>query len=126
MPAYDFYVAHIRFVVRKTDRETDVISEMMDHLSVFADQVESGGDIEVPGPHVRSLARGLAGVAGFLQQHILPETIAAENKSAENQIRWVIDNSMALMATLMVHAETNGDQESCNLVLPAPPDTPLN
>lgn len=121
MSNYQFYISQIKFVVRKTDRATDTISDMMDHLSDFADQIEAGNEIQIGGDRVRSLGRGLAGVAGFLQQHILPEAIAAENKLAEQQVRWVVDTSMSLMATLTVHAETTPD-ETCILKLPDPPD----
>ena len=121
MNPYEFYISHIRFIVKKTEQSTDAITTMMSDLSGFADQIEAGNDILISPDSVRSLGRGLAGVAGFLQQHILPEAIAAENEAAQQQVRWVIDTSMSLMAALTVHAETIGDKEPCRLTLPAPP-----
>ena len=70
---------------------------------------------------MRIAARALAGVAGFLQQQILPEVVAAENKFGEVQIRWVIDTSMSVMANLMAHAETSKDSEDYEVVLPPAP-----
>ncbi|NQW01331.1 MAG: hypothetical protein HQ483_16625 [Rhodospirillales bacterium] len=122
MSDYDFYVAHIRFVAGKTARETAVVAQMMDKLMELADQIESGQAIDVASADARLAGRALAGVAGFLQQHILPEVIAAGSALAESQVRWVIDTSMALMATLMVHAEKQPDGGSCRLKLPDSPD----
>lgn len=122
MSNYDFYVSHIRFIVGKTERSNDAVSNMMAGLSNFADQIDAGSEISIAGDSASSLGRGLAGVAGFLQQHILPEAVAADNKPAEHQVRWVIDTSMALMATLTVHADTRGNDENCSLKLPDPPE----
>jgi len=99
---------------------------MMEALGVFASQVEASSTFEVRGDRCRITGRALAGVAGFLQQHILPETIAAGNPTAERQVRWVIDTSMSLTATLTVHAETATDDgeevaKPCPVVLPEPP-----
>jgi len=123
MSVYGFYGAQLRFVAARTDRKSADISDMMEALEVFADQVESAPTFEVRGDKCRITGRALAGVAGFLQQHILPETIAAGNPVAERQVRWVIDTSMSLTATFTVHAETTADEgpTACPVVLPVPP-----
>jgi len=126
MSAYGFYGAQLRFVVARTDRESADISDMMVALEVFADQVEASSTFEVRGDKCRITGRALAGVAGFLQQHILPETLAAGNPAAERQVRWVIDTSMGLTARLTVHAETATDEgveaTPCPVALPEPPE----
>jgi len=122
MSAYDFYVAQLRFVAVRTERDSPEVSEMMEAIEGFADQVATSSRFEVPGELCRVTGRALAGVAGFLQQHILPETVAAGNQFAERQVRWVIDASMTLTATLTVHAETVSDGASCPVELPTPPD----
>lgn len=94
---------------------------MMAALESFADNLEASATIDVPYEDAKITGRALAGVAGFLQQHILPETVAAENRLAEVQVRWVIDTSMSLTAALTVHAETVTDGSSCQFDLPAPP-----
>ncbi len=121
MHDYRFYVGHLRFVANRTERETSELDLMMDALLSIADHIEQGQPILVIKDDTRLTGRALAGVAGFLQQHILPEAVAAGNAGAESQIRWVIDTSMAFMATLMVHAETDTATGPCELILPEPP-----
>ncbi len=121
MPDYTFYAAQLRFVAARTEQVSPDVTAMMQALKVFANKVEDGAVFAVPGKHTMVTGRALAGVAGFLQQHILPETIAAGNKTAENQIRWVIDTSMELTASLTVHAETVGAAKSRPIILPPPP-----
>ena len=120
---YLFYAAQLRFVASKTERLTPEISTMMDALETFATRVESGGKFSVDGATAKLTGRALAGVAGFLHQHILPETIASGSSVAERQVRWVIDTSMELTATLTVHAQTAGEGKPCPVVLPAAPET---
>ncbi len=122
MPGYDFYAAQLRFVAARTDRESTDTIAMMDALQDFAAKVEKSSRFDIPGALARTTGRALAGVAGFLQQHILPETVAAGNGSAERQVRWVIDTSMELTATLTVHAETVTDGTPCEIELPPPPE----
>jgi len=122
MADYTFFAAHLRFLARTTDRATPDIAAMMDDLARIADEAEQGGTFEVPAGRLRRTARALAGVAGFLQQHILPETVAAANTVGERQVRWVIDTSMGAMADLMTHAEMTGDGAPLTVTLPAPPD----
>ena len=121
MSQYNFFTAQLRFAVSKTERTTAVIDEQMNVLSSIADDVDRCGRFSVDANHVRIGARALAGVAGFLQQHILPEVIAARNIIGEKQVRWTIDTCMSLMAAMMVHAETTSDQEAIELALPDAP-----
>ena len=122
MNRYDFFTAQLRFAASKTERITPNIDAMMDVLLSFADQIDADETFTVDAQNMRLGARALAGVAGFLQQHILPEVIAAKNNVGERQVRWTIETSMALMATMMTHAEMTHDQEALELTLP---DTPM-
>ena len=123
MNPYAFYAAQLRFAAMKTERSDDDVSDMMDQLQAIADQIDQGEKFEVKASHMRSAARALAGVAGFLQKQILPEVVAAGNAIGEAQVRWTIDTSMSLMATMMTHAEMTNDQEDLELTLPKAPDT---
>lgn len=119
---YGFYVRHLRFMARSTARAAPQVAEMMARLGIVADGLEAAGDrYVVAAPDLRGTARALAGLAGFLQQQILPEVVAAGNAVGEGQVRWVIDTSMETMAALMVHAETTEDGEDFTVVLPPPP-----
>lgn len=118
MTDYNFYAGYLRFAANKTERETPEITEMMAELERIAEILESGNSFIVKDRKLRLTARALAGVAGFLQQHILPEVIAAENEIGEAQTRWVIDTSMEVMANLMAHAETTKDGENFAVNLP--------
>ena len=80
--------------------------------------LEHESRFKVEASKLQITARALAGVAGFLQQHILPEVVAAGNETGEAQTRWVIDTSMSIMANLMAHAETTNDSENYEVVLP--------
>ena len=122
MNPYAFYAAQLRFAASKTERSDDEISQMMDHLQTIADQIDKGPSFEVKADSMRAAARALAGVAGFLQKQILPEVVAAKNAIGEAQVRWTIDTSMSLMATMMTHAEMTNDQEDLELTLPEAPD----
>jgi len=121
MPNYDFFVAHLRFVAAKTEVESPEIAEMIAELGRIANAIEAGVEITVESDRLRFAARGLAGLAGFLQDRILPEVVAAKNASGERQVRWVIDTSMRFMSKLTAHAEINGAEEPLVLVLPTPP-----
>ena len=121
MNPYAFYAAQLRFAASKTERANDEISNMMDQLQAIADQVDAGPSFTVKAQGLRAAARALAGVAGFLQKQILPEVIAAGNEIGEAQVRWTIDTSMSLMATMMTHAEMTNDQDDLELILPKPP-----
>lgn len=121
MNEFAFYVSFLRFVAEKTERATADIDPMMQTLLRIAADIEKTGGFEVAFEDARQTGRALAGVAGVLQQHILPEVIAAQNATGERQVRWVIDTSMSLMATLTVHAETITDGKPCEITLPEPP-----
>jgi len=122
--SYGFLAAHLRFVAAKTAPETAEVAAMMAELKRIAAEVEADGGFTVPADRLRLAGRALAGVAGFLQQHILPEAVAAGHGPGEAQVRWVIDTCMEMMTTLTVHADAGGDAESLTLALPAPPTMP--
>ncbi len=122
---YGFYVACLRFMARRTDAETPDIATMMADLEEAAACIEAKGVLVVENLRLRSTARALAGVAGVLQKHILPETVAAGDATHEARVRWMIDTSMALVANLTVRAEclTEDDPSSVfETELPPPPD----
>jgi hypothetical protein len=122
MPDYSFYAGYIRYIVGKTVPEKDEIAAMMEELTTIANIVESRDTFVIRADHLRLVGRALAGVAGFLQQHILPETVAESNETAEAEVRWVIDTSMRLVADLLSHAETTKDSEDYQATLPPPPE----
>ena len=121
MSEYDFFTAQLRFAAARTDRTIADIDEKMNVLCNIADQIDADKNFTIDAQNMRIGARALAGVAGFLQQHILPEVIAAKNNFGERQVRWTIETSMALMATMMTHAEMTHDQEVLKLTLPDAP-----
>jgi len=125
MNAYNFFTAQLRFAASKTERSDVDIDAMMQLLNAIADQIDAHGSFHVEAKNMRTSARALAGVAGFLQQHILPEVIAAKNNVGEQQVRWTIDTAMSVMAMMMTHAEMTHDQDDLDVTLPSPP-TPLN
>jgi hypothetical protein len=122
MSEYDFFVSHLRFIASRTDRDNPDVTVMIDQLERIADAVENTGGFAVPPEKLRVAGRGLAGLAGFLQQQILPEVIAAGNTRGEIQVRWVIDTSMNLMSTLMARADSDNSNESAVFKLPPPPE----
>lgn len=124
MADYGFFVAHLRFIAAKTDQSDPDVASMVDELGKFASAVESGREISVATDRLRVTARGLAGVAGFLQEQILPEVVAAGNAAGERQVRWVIDTSMRLMSTMTTRDALGGGDERLVLTLPPPPEGP--
>jgi len=121
MTDYGFFIAHLRFVAAKTEVDSPEVAAMIVELGNIADAIEAGNEISVANDRLRVAARGLAGLAGFLQERILPEVVAAKNTSAERQVRWVIDTSMRLMTKLTTRAEVGGALEPLVLTLPEPP-----
>lgn len=120
---YEFYIAHLRFIAAKADRRDEAVAIMMDHLSAFADQIAESGKMTITHADAKAAARGLAGLAGFLQEQILPEAVNAGNETGEAQVRWVIDTSMRFMSMMMTYAETMPpDAEPLVMELPPPPD----
>ncbi len=99
------FVRYLRFVAAKTPRDTPEITNMMEILESIAAETETTGSFSLPSDALQPAARGLAGLAGFLQQQILPEAVAEGNAEAERQVRWVIDSAMALVSQLTMHAE---------------------
>jgi hypothetical protein len=121
MSKYKFYANYLSFVAKKTTPTTDEIKDMMQELYYIAEILEVGSTFTVKKNKLRLTARAFAGLAGFLQQHILPEITETRNPIGEIQIRWVIDTSMDLMSNLIVHAELTGDADDFIVVLPKPP-----
>ena len=107
MPLSDqqVFVRYLRFVAANTPRDTPEISAVMAALDKVADDLEAEGWFSVPATSLQPAARGIAGLAGFLQQQILPEAVADKNAEAERQVRWVIDTAMALVSDLTMYAE---------------------
>jgi len=127
MNRYDFFSAQLRFVANRTDRESDDVACMMDQLLSIVDVLEQGHDnFFVTAPELKITARALAGVAGFLQQHILPEAIAAQNTTGEKQLRWTIESCMTMMAQLMSHAELTDGADGLRITVPAVDGQPVN
>ncbi len=110
MDDYGFYVGYLRFVVAKTPRDSRQVDGMMQVLARIAAEIEEGGEFYAATEQLAPLARALAGVAGLLQQKILPEVVAEQNQRAEAQIRWAIDTSMTLMGRLTVAGDA-GDHD---------------
>lgn len=127
MTDYAFYCAQLRYFARTTDRISSEVETMMDLLASIAAQIEKDGTYTIAPPHHRLAARALAGVAGLLQTHILPEVVAAKNAKGESQVRWTIDRSMEAMTALMAHADGGAEDLPKTITLPAPPPdcTPL-
>ncbi len=119
---YAFFVRHLRFVTQRTPRDDADTDAMMAALERIARSVEAQGNaFTVPAGEARLAGRALAGVAGFLQQHILPETVTHGHTRAEKQVRWVIDLAMSSMTSLTTHAELADDNEPFTITLPEPP-----
>lgn len=119
MTNYDFYIAQLRFVANRTARESDQVACSVGALLQFADDIAQGNGIFfVPANSLKTTARALAGFAGFLQQHILPEVVAAGNAAGETQVRWSIETSMAVMTQLTTHAELTDDAQALRVTLP--------
>lgn len=119
MTDYKFFTAQLRFVAKKTERESNDIVCMMEKLLSIADHIDAENKTFFVGAKdLQITARALAGVAGFLQQHILPEVTAAGNAKGETQVRWTIDTCMAVMAQLMSHAELTKDSQDLTVTLP--------
>ena len=121
MSNYNFYAGYLRFVAQNTTADTPEIRDMMAELGYIANILEQEVTFTVEQNKLHITARALAGVAGFLQQNILPEIIDAKNVSGEREVRWVIDTSMAVMSNLMVHAELTDNSDGFVVVLPKSP-----
>jgi len=94
---------------------------MMQELERIADEIENTDAFQVDGNKLEIVARALAGLAGLLQQKILPEVVASGDQHNETRVRWVIDTSMALMSDLTVRADAGDHDPSEFIALPEPP-----
>lgn len=120
MSDYAFYARMLRFVAGKTGgQEDERMRAMAAALAAVADEVEARGAYTVPADRLDLTARALAGVAGFLQQRILPEAVAHGNAAGERQVRWVVDASMEAVSLLLSRAALGG--EGPVGVMPPPP-----
>lgn len=119
MTNYNFFIAQLRFVADRTERESEDVARKVDALLAIADELErGGGTFFIAAENLKIASRALAGVAGFLQQHILPEVVANANATGEKQVRWTVETCMALMAKLMTHAELTKDAQDLRVSLP--------
>lgn len=105
MVDYDFYAGFLKYIGDITERETPEVSDMLDELLRLAAELRMTGKMTVEQEKLSIAARGMAGLAGFLQEQILPEVVASQNEKGEKQVRWVIDTSMEVMTDLMSQAE---------------------
>lgn len=121
MSDYGFYCAQLRFFARTTERISPEVDLMMDELEAIAQQIATQGEYTVAADRLRLAARALAGVAGLLQKHVLPEVVAAGNERGEAQVRWTIDRSMEAMTSLMAHADGSPEPTAKTISLPPAP-----
>lgn len=120
MAEYDFFAGILRFVASTSERTDPRVTAMMECLDRAAVDIDAKSSFDVPYGQREYYARALAGVAGFLQRNILPETVAEQNKQAEAQVRWVIDTSMDCMSKIL-QAQTLENQDDLTLEFPPPP-----
>ena len=120
MAEYDFYAGILRFVASTSARSEGRIATMMDCLDQAATAIEADQAYTIEYDQRELFARALAGVAAFLQERILPETVAEANQQAELQVRWAIDRSMEAM-THILQVQSIGNQEPITITFPAPP-----
>ncbi len=106
MSEYRFFAACLRFVARRTDAATPELAALMADLEAMAAGIEAEGLLVVAEDRLKGSARALAGVAGMLQQQILPEAVAGGDAGAERRVRWMIDAAMTGMAGITAHAES--------------------
>lgn len=123
MPQYDFYAAILRFVASTATRTDPRVTAMMENLECAAKAIEDSDGFTVIEDHREICARALAGVAAFLQERILPETIADQNAEAEAQVRWAVDASLDALNQIL-RAQAQGVQDTIAIVLPPPPVAP--
>ena len=115
MGEYGFFVAHLRFIAAKTDTSEPEIAMMVAELGRIADAVEACREITVPFERLRIAARGLAGVAGFLQEQILLTQQALVVAQSEQELRQ-LQGKAAFLGTLLqlqdrVRAESKRDEQ---------------
>jgi len=120
MADYDFYAAILRFVATTATRSDPRVTAMMECLEQAADYIDADGYFRVELDQRELYARALAGVAAFLQERILPETIADKNKEGELQIRWSVDTSLDGLNQIL-KAQAEGNQATIAINFPPPP-----
>lgn len=120
MADYTFFANILRFVALRADRSDAQVAAMMDELSAAADEVIAHGKVSVAGDRLDLAARAFAGIGGFLQTRILPETVAHNNHVGERQVRWAIDSSMEAM-NLLLSAAASGAGDVVEVKFPPPP-----
>lgn len=123
MAQYDFYAAILRFVASTATRTDPRVVAMMENLESAAQEIEQSESFCVIETHREISARALAGVAAFLQERILPETIADKNLEAETQVRWAVDASLDALNQIL-RAQAQGHCEPVSIVLMPPPTMP--
>lgn len=104
MPDYRFYTDLLRFIAAKAGAEAERLTPMADEFDA------TGGEITVAPMDFAPAARAFAGVAGFLQQQILPETVAHGHVEVEKRVRWSVDASMDCVRVLLAHAAEGTDR----------------
>lgn len=120
MAEYAFYARMLRFVAAKSDRADARVAAMMALIEDAAVEVETRGAVTVAAGQRELMARALAGVAGFLQQRILPEAVAHGNTAGERDIRWAVDAAMDGV-NLLLRETSAGTAAPVELRLPPPP-----
>ncbi len=119
MSDYSFYLATLAFVASRSDRSDARVAAIMAALDDAAGGITPQGRFPVAAGQLEITARAFAGVAALLQKQILPETIALGHAGAEQQVRWSVDASMAVVNTLLA-AAAQGDG-NIMITLPPPP-----
>lgn len=123
MAQYDFYAAILRFVASTATRTDPRVVAMMENLECAATEIETSDGFAVIEDQREICARALAGVAAFLQERILPETIADQNAEAEAQVRWAVDASLDALNQIL-RAQAQGVADTIAIVLLPPPTLP--
>ena len=74
--SHGFYAATLRFVAAKLPGGDARTEAMVVQLQAAARSFEAAGSATIAPGDLEVAARAFAGVAGFLQKEILPETVA--------------------------------------------------
>lgn len=119
--SHTFYTGLLRFIANRTDTAADPrASTMMAVLLEAAVAIERDGAVTIAAARLEDAARAFAGVAGVLQQQVLPAAIGDGNATGERQIRWAVDASMELVRQLLA-AAADLPRKDARVTLPAPP-----
>lgn len=124
--SYAFYAGILRFIAGKTDTAAEPRAvAMMQELQRAAAAIEREGAVPVVVDRLEVAARAFAGVAGVLQQQILPAAVGDGNAAAERQLRWAVDASMEVVRVLLASA-ANQVRRDARVELPPPPGAGAN